>query len=61
MFQNMDNINNELIDLNSEPEQQGNYNKQALLDAFAKAQEKGVFKKITDPVAWQKQLRDGWE
>ncbi|MEI6141892.1 MAG: hypothetical protein WCP85_21655 [Mariniphaga sp.] len=47
--------------MNSEPEQKGNYNKQVLLDAFAKVQEIGVFKEITDPVAWQKQLRDEWE
>ena len=57
----MDNVNNELIAPIPEPEQQGNYNKQALLDAFAKAQEIVVFKEITDPVVWQKQLRDEWE
>lgn len=57
----MDNVNNKAIDLLSEPEQQGNYNLQALLDAFAKAQDIGVFKEITDPVVWQKQLRGEWE
>ena len=57
----MDNVNNELIAPIPEPEQQGKYNKQALLDAFAKAQEIVVFEEITDPVVWQKQLRDEWE
>jgi hypothetical protein len=57
----MDNVINDTIASIPEPEQQGNYNKQALLDAFAKAQAKGVFKKITDAVTWQKQLRDEWE
>ena len=57
----MDNVNNKAIDLLSEPEQQGNYNKKTLLDAFDKALEIGVFKEITDPIAWQKQLREEWK
>ncbi len=57
----MDNVINDAIAPIPEPEQQGNYNKQALLDAFAKAQEIAVFKEITDAVTWQKQLRDEWE
>ena len=35
--------------------------KKALLDAFLKLQEKDIFKRIDDPVKWQKQLRNEWK
>ena len=57
----MDNVINDAITSIPEPEQQGNYNKQALLDAFAKTQEIRVFKEITDAITWQKQLSEEWK
>jgi hypothetical protein len=60
-FQIIDNAKVKVILLYSEPEKQGNYNKKLLSFAFAKAQEKGIFKNINDSVTWQKQLRDEWE
>lgn len=60
-FHSMDNVSAKVIVLFSEPETQGNYNKENLLKAFSNAQKIGAFKNITDPVAWQKQLRDEWE
>ncbi len=60
-FQYIDNVRVKVILLYSEPEKKGNYNKQMLLLAFAKAQQKGVFKNINNSVTWQKQLRDEWE
>jgi hypothetical protein len=60
-FQHLENRKAKVILLYSEPEKTGNYNKQSLLRAFSKAQQKGVFKNITDSVTWQKQLRDEWE
>ncbi len=60
-YQIIDNAKVKVILLYSEPETKGNYNKQLLLLAFTKAQQKGVFKNITNSVTWQKQLRDEWE
>ncbi len=39
----------------------GNYDKQALLDAFKDAQKLNVFSGIENPVEWQKKMRDEWE
>jgi hypothetical protein len=39
----------------------GNYNKQALLAAFQQAQQKQVFKNITNAMLWQQNLRNEWE
>jgi len=60
-YQLIDHAKVKVILLYSEPEKKGNYNKQSLLLAFAKAQQKGVFKNITNSVTWQKQERDEWE
>jgi len=60
-FQNLDNIRARVILLFSEPEKQGNYDKNLLFLAFDKAQQKGIFKNIDNSVAWQKQVRDEWE
>ncbi len=60
-YQIIDNAKVKVILLYSEPETKGNYNKQLLSLAFTKAQQKGVFKNITNSVTWQKQLRDEWE
>jgi len=60
-FKYLDDVKAKVILLYSEPEKKGNYNKQSLLNAFAKAQQKGVFRNIKDSVTWQKQLRDEWE
>ncbi len=60
-YQLIDNAKVKVILLYSEPETKGNYNKQLLLLAFTKAQQKGVFKNITNSVTWQKQSRDEWE
>ncbi len=60
-YQLIDHAKVKVILLYSEPEKKGNYNKQSLLLAFAKAQQKGVFKNITNSVTWQKQVRDEWE
>jgi len=60
-FQYIDNVRVKVILLYSEPENKGNYNKQSLLLAFANAQQKGVFKNITNSITWQKQQRDEWE
>lgn len=57
----IDNAKVKVILLYSEAKKKGNYNKSALLLAFAKAQQKGVFKNIKHSVTWQKQLRDEWE
>ncbi len=57
-FQYLDNVKAKVILLYSEPEKQGNYNKQLLLLAFAQAQQKGVFKSISNSVTWQRQLRN---
>lgn len=35
--------------------------KQRLADIFARMHQRTMFRKIADPVAWQKQLRDEWE
>jgi hypothetical protein len=47
--------------LYSESEKKSNYDKQALLLAFSKAQQKGVFENINNSITWQKQMRDEWE
>ena len=60
-YQISDNAKVKVILLYSEPETERNYNKQLLLLAFTKAQEKGVFKNVTNSVTWQKKLRDEWE
>jgi len=60
-YQLIDNAKVKVILLYSEPEKKGNYDKQLLLQTFAKAQEKGVFKQINNSVTWQKQQRDEWE
>ncbi len=60
-FQFIDNVKVKVIVLYSEPDIKGNYNKQALLLAFSKAQQKGIFKNVSNSVTWQKQLRDEWE
>jgi len=60
-YQLIDNAKVKVILLYSEPEKKGNYNKQLLLLAFEKAQQKGVFINISNSVIWQKQLRDEWE
>jgi hypothetical protein len=57
----IDNARVKVILLYSEPEKKGNYNKKALLLAFAKAKQKGIFKNINNSITWQKQLRDEWE
>jgi hypothetical protein len=43
------------------PTPTGNYNKQALLAAFQQAQQKQVFKNITNAMIWQQNLRNEWE
>lgn len=43
------------------PESEAKTGKKALLNAFFKLQEKDIFKRITNPVKWQKQLRNEWE
>ncbi|MEY4904999.1 MAG: hypothetical protein RLZZ292_2814 [Bacteroidota bacterium] len=62
-FQNLDNLKAKVIVLFSEPEpkKEGNYDKGILLLAFSRAQQKGIFKSISNSVTWQKQLRDEWE
>jgi len=60
-FKNLENVKAKVILLYSEAQTQGNYDKQKLLLAFAKAQKKGVFQSISNSVTWQKQLRDEWE
>ncbi|GEM_PF-325217 len=57
-YQYLDNVRVKVFLLYSEPEKKGNYNKQMLLLSFTKAQQKNVFKNITNSVSWQKQLRD---
>jgi hypothetical protein len=39
----------------------GNYNKTAFLQALDRAQQKKVFKNITNAVHWQQTLRNEWE
>ena len=60
-YQHIDNVNVKVILLYSEPEKKGNYNKELLLKAFEKAQQKEVFRNIDNSVDWQKNLRDEWE
>jgi hypothetical protein len=57
----LDNVKTKVILLYSESEKQSNYDKKALLLAFSKAQQKGVFNKMNNSVIWQKQMRDEWE
>ena len=60
-FQIIDNVKVKVIMLYGEPEITGNYNKQELLSVFSRAEQKGIFNKISNSVTWQKQLRDEWE
>ena len=60
-YQNLDNMKAKVIVLFPFEKTDMNYNKAKLKNAFKKAQEKTVFKTITDSVTWQKQLRDEWE
>lgn len=50
-----------IIILFKEEDLKPNYNKNALLLAFAKAKKQNSFSKINNSSDWQKQLRDDWE
>ena len=60
-YQEIDNVKAKVIVLFSETEKVGNYNKQNLLNAFAKAQQKGIFNEISNSINWQKDIRNEWE
>jgi hypothetical protein len=57
-FQFLENSQAKVIVLYPDALIKGNYNKQALLLSFAKAQQKNVFKNISNSVIWEKQVRD---
>lgn len=60
-YQLIDNSKVKVILIYDKQEKKGNYDKQALLNIFEKAQQKEVFKDINSSLNWQKQLRDEWE
>jgi len=60
-FRHLNNLKARVIVLYSDINKPGNYDKQKLLLAFHKAQEKGIFNNIEDSINWQKEFRDEWE
>lgn len=49
-----------IIILTEEPENTGVQKKENLKKIFLKMQEQDIFRKIDNPVKWQKDLRDEW-
>jgi hypothetical protein len=47
--------------LDEEPKVSNREKREKLFEVFKKMQKADLFKKIDDPVEWQKNLRDEWE